>query len=818
MEKKLFAVILAILIFPCLSDAVGLSQNSGINPSDTYVIFDVTVQGQSNVTLSQPVYDSSTKTTTTNLTLSAVAIHFHVEAGYDSNGQLVVNLYSQDAASDPMTTSGNDFSLIRFAKNQVTVFDQDGNPIPIVLPNNAPLPQPLQFLGTSSSVLDGILVPNIYQYAQARGATVQIAPSSSAAAATPPPPTAQVYAAGHSSGGGSATWTYQQSGNVWILTQATSATSEADIQSSHVVQINNLSWYRNSGADSYRAANGSSRPALPSSSSWQPNYAALYSSTPPPSPLPPGCSASGSGQNVVFQHGLFSSCGTWSRMYGDWLSKKYQFGTVLIPSLSSTDHLSDQATSLLSLLNGSAKNNFVVIGHSQGGLIARDVAQRTNLPTPTGLTRGVITVDSPHVGAILALTGRMQAASGLAKLINKLAGHAGCTSPYDNPGCFIAYLAGAFSFPIINWAFDSAIPSSGDLIPGNPYLINLNSNTENFTRVGIESHSKKRWVLMRLGGDLFCGPDGFPCGGRAFVTYTQYAYIFWQVELIIALFDGDIEGAIFISHILRDMNNINSFWNDLTADGDSTDGIVQGSSQAYYGATARYVIGNADSHVGATRSDKVRTAIENSLDFQFQVPRIGCIFSVSPASYSVAANGGSGSLTVTSGAGCGWSAVSNDSWISVTAGATGTTSGTVSFSVAPNSSTKQRSGSITISGQTTFTITQAGATSCIYALSPTSFSAVSDGDAGTVSVTTQPGCIWTATSNRSWIQITMGSTGTGSGTFSFSVNANASRASRSGTITVADQVFALRQDGVPPPDPGCRPSPCPLVPTQQPPQ
>jgi hypothetical protein len=181
----------------------------------------MSIQGSSNVTLSQPVYDSATKTTTTNLTLSAPARNFHVEAGYDTNGQLVVNLYNLDAATDPSTNLGNDFSLIRFAKSQITVFDQDGNPVPILLPQNAPLPQPLQFIGTSSSVLDGIVVSNIYSYAQAKGATVQVSQSASSTCSgctsTSSPATAQVFAASSSSAGGSGTWTYQQSGSVWIL-------------------------------------------------------------------------------------------------------------------------------------------------------------------------------------------------------------------------------------------------------------------------------------------------------------------------------------------------------------------------------------------------------------------------------------------------------------------------------------------------------------------------------------------------------------------------------------------------------------------------
>jgi Zn-dependent metalloprotease len=86
-----------------------------------------------------------------------------------------------------------------------------------------------------------------------------------------------------------------------------------------------------------------------------------------------------------------------------------------------------------------------------------------------------------------------------------------------------------------------------------------------------------------------------------------------------------------------------------------------------------------------------------------------CTFSISPTSASIAAAGGTGSVSVTAGAGCTWSAVSNAAFITITAGASGTGSGTVSYSVANNAGTASRSGTLTIAGQT-FTVTQAGTT------------------------------------------------------------------------------------------------------------
>ena len=71
--------------------------------------------------------------------------------------------------------------------------------------------------------------------------------------------------------------------------------------------------------------------------------------------------------------------------------------------------------------------------------------------------------------------------------------------------------------------------------------------------------------------------------------------------------------------------------------------------------------------------------------------------------------------------GCGSTAVSHDSWITITSGSSGSANGVVTFSVAPNTSPVSRIGSMTIAGET-FTVTQAGVSSAfsIGSISPNS--------------------------------------------------------------------------------------------------
>ncbi len=87
---------------------------------------------------------------------------------------------------------------------------------------------------------------------------------------------------------------------------------------------------------------------------------------------------------------------------------------------------------------------------------------------------------------------------------------------------------------------------------------------------------------------------------------------------------------------------------------------------------------------------------------------------------------------------------------------------------------------------------------CSYSINPTSQSFPSSGGSGSVNVTTQGGCAWTATSNASWITIISGASGTGNGTVNYSVAADSGAGFRTGALTIAGRTFTVQQ-GAPPP-------------------
>ena len=71
---------------------------------------------------------------------------------------------------------------------------------------------------------------------------------------------------------------------------------------------------------------------------------------------------------------------------------------------------------------------------------------------------------------------------------------------------------------------------------------------------------------------------------------------------------------------------------------------------------------------------------------------------------------------MTTTTGCGWTATSNVAWITVTT-SSGSGTGQAGFSVAANTGTLQRIGTLTIGGRL-FTVTQAGATAPTAPASP----------------------------------------------------------------------------------------------------
>ncbi len=191
----------------------------------------------------------------------------------------------------------------------------------------------------------------------------------------------------------------------------------------------------------------------------------------------------------------------------------------------------------------------------------------------------------------------------------------------------------------------------------------------------------------------------------------------------------------------------------------------------------------ASQNTGAARSGIV--SIAGSL---FTVNQAGgCQFRLSSTSQDFSAIGGTGQFSIFTSSGCALpTATTSASWIHITSGAG---SSSYTYSVDRLAAVGQvRAGTIT-AGSSTLTIFQS---SCTYSLSLNQNGFNAAGGSGTIQITTQSGCGWTAISNTpSWI--TLNTSGAGSSAPLFTVQQNTSGTLRIGLLTVAGSTFSVSQ-------------------------
>ncbi len=173
-----------------------------------------------------------------------------------------------------------------------------------------------------------------------------------------------------------------------------------------------------------------------------------------------------------------------------------------------------------------------------------------------------------------------------------------------------------------------------------------------------------------------------------------------------------------------------------------------------------------------------------------------CSYSVTPTTHNVAANGANLSLNVTSGSGCGWTAISQSAFVTITSGATGNANGAVNFTVAPNVNAVPRTGTLLVAGQTIAVIQAAGA-GCAYELTPAAQNFLSYGGFSTLTVAAANDCAWAATASDSWVNVIPGFAGRGNGTINFAVAPNLAPQSRVATITFGTRNFVITQEAAP---------------------
>ncbi len=204
------------------------------------------------------------------------------------------------------------------------------------------------------------------------------------------------------------------------------------------------------------------------------------------------------------------------------------------------------------------------------------------------------------------------------------------------------------------------------------------------------------------------------------------------------------------------------------------------------------VSGNGPGKVAFTIAANSGTARQASLTIAGQTVAVtqtdGCAYGISPSTQSVGAGGSSGTVSVTTSAGCPWTASSGASWITINSGGSGSGPGQLAYAIAANDG-PARQGSLTIAGRT-FAVSQESG--CSFNISPAGATVASTASSGSVSVTTTAGCAWTASSGAPWITIGSGGSGSGPGQVGYSIAANSGPA-RQSSLTIAGRTFAIAQ-------------------------
>jgi hypothetical protein len=176
----------------------------------------------------------------------------------------------------------------------------------------------------------------------------------------------------------------------------------------------------------------------------------------------------------------------------------------------------------------------------------------------------------------------------------------------------------------------------------------------------------------------------------------------------------------------------------------------------------------------------------------FTVTQAGaCAFAISPEQIAATSAGTSVTVSVTAGAGCGWTASSGAPWITLQRTGPEVGSGSVSVTVAPNPG-DARTGTATIAGRILTVVQEAAPVVCTYAVEPLDVKLGPKDKVVKIKVTAGAACAWTASSGVPWITIARGESGAGNGEVWLAVADN-DGPERKGSVTIAGQTVVVTQ-------------------------
>jgi hypothetical protein len=170
-----------------------------------------------------------------------------------------------------------------------------------------------------------------------------------------------------------------------------------------------------------------------------------------------------------------------------------------------------------------------------------------------------------------------------------------------------------------------------------------------------------------------------------------------------------------------------------------------------------------------------------------------CRYDLSPASVDLGASSGAVELNLVAPGGCAWTIRPSAPWLSPEPSSGGGAT-TVRLEVASNPG-PARTGNVSI-GATMVAVRQAANTTapsnCTSRIEPVRQTTPPSGEAFALTMTTAPGCAWTAVSDVSWITVMEGGSGTGNGIVRLQTQPSSGTA-RTGTVRVGGATLTVDQ-------------------------
>ncbi len=387
-----------------------------------------------------------------------------------------------------------------------------------------------------------------------------------------------------------------------------------------------------------------------------------------------------------------------------------------------------------------------------------------NRVSGTGSASFLYRVDANPAG--ISRTGRVQIANQVLTVIQQAAciyalatNNASFSSAAQNNTVFVTAVADC------SWTVSTATPWISILSSTN----NTNSGTVNFA-VATNTTVSARVGLIRIAGQDFAVTQA---PGSCSVSLP------WSNWVHRASSETGLVGVISVTGCSWGVTNTNN-WISINA--------TSGDGNGHVGYT-----------LAANNSPNSRSGVLNISGAPFAITQLGtaCTYRLSTTNRIHGNGANANTITLTVGAGCSWSVINTNPWITILSNSFGSGTTTIGYGFTKNTNTLLRSGVINIGGEILY-ITQ-WSTNCGFALTPVGREHGFGPEAGSVKIDAAIAtCVWNVANPTPWITIPPASmTGTGAVTITYNLLTNVNGQPRTGTFTVSGVPFTVIQAGSP---------------------